>query len=220
MASWAGKGYKLQGSVETCLSSLQQECSSTEYTGALRTILRTLKNVQEHPGEGSYKQIKKTNKTFSQKVWMFSGGQQLMYSIGWTDLDDTIVLLDSRQVLATISLIEARLRCSPPGRASVAKSAQSAKGRQAYQSGWSNMACGEEDCDSWSSTYQTQKTKTTVAKKPRKPRATRSSYGGSYGSSGYGGGASCSTLVCGVDYVGKFDIELAITKPNGDMTQT
>ena len=58
------------------------------------------RNVQEHPGEGSYKQIKKANKTFSQKVWMFNGGQQLMYSIGWTDVS---VLSGSEPGLDTIT---------------------------------------------------------------------------------------------------------------------
>lgn len=115
--------------MQQCLLLLQEEAKE-QYITAVQTLSKIVSNILQHPGEAKYKEIKKSNKAFNEKVWKFAGAQQFLFATGWVETDDTIVSTDDEKLALAISHLHQVCPPSPPrpqvtGQSSGATSQQS-----------------------------------------------------------------------------------------------
>merc|ERR1712179_105520 len=104
---------QMDEAVAMCLLILEGECSVDERRKALQSLHKILSNVTDHPTEEKYRTLRKENKAFKDKVWRYEGCQQFLFSTGWIEVDDTIVLPDHNGIDGAIHAIEQHIRLLP-----------------------------------------------------------------------------------------------------------
>ena len=70
------------------------------------TLRRIFDNIVQHPNDDKYCQIKLTSKTFTNKVWQYPAGQELMKMSGWVVEGDHVRLKDESRVKIVLILLE------------------------------------------------------------------------------------------------------------------
>ena len=94
------------------LDKVVEALSPPEQVGTLSTLRTIFNNIILHPNEDKYRQIKLTGKTFSTKVWQYSGSQELMKMTGWKVESDHIILKDDSQIQVVLAMIFHKLQVS------------------------------------------------------------------------------------------------------------
>ena len=89
--------------------------SPKDREATLSTLKRIFDNIIQHPNDDKYRQIKLTNKTFSNKVWQYPAGEELMNMSGWVVEGDHVRLRDSSYVQIVSQLLELFLSSSATG---------------------------------------------------------------------------------------------------------
>ena len=86
--------------------------SLQEQVDTLSTLKTIFNNIIQHPNEDKYHQIKLAGKTFSTRVWQYSGSQDLMKITGWVVEGDHIRLKDDSQIHVVLAIILHKLQVS------------------------------------------------------------------------------------------------------------
>ena len=79
--------------------------NSEDRDATLSTLRRIFDNIIQHPNDDKYRQIKLTSKTFSNKVWQYPAGEELMKMSGWVVEDDHVRLRDDSCVKTVSNLL-------------------------------------------------------------------------------------------------------------------
>ena len=74
------------------LDELVTSLSPEDREATLATLRRICNNIIQHPNDDKYRQIKLTDETFSNKVWQYPAGEELMKMSGWVVEDDHVRL--------------------------------------------------------------------------------------------------------------------------------
>ena len=93
------------------LDKLMTSLSSEDYKQALLTLQICFKNIDLHPHNDKYCQIKLNNKRFCSKVWQYPAGEEFMKMSGWEVEGDLIKLKDDSYVRIALKLLKARQEC-------------------------------------------------------------------------------------------------------------
>lgn len=80
--------------------------SSQDPDATLSTLRRIFGNISQHPDDSKYRQIRLVGKTFSNKVWQYPTGQQLMKMSGWVVEGDHVRLRDHSCVQIMTELLQ------------------------------------------------------------------------------------------------------------------
>ncbi|ESO89540.1 hypothetical protein LOTGIDRAFT_234344 [Lottia gigantea] len=129
-------------SLSICVQLLQTECedSTANLKAALDLIIKICRNIQQNPSEEKYKKIKKESKSLKEKVWKYDGGQQLLLTIGWTEVDDSIIFLEEKDLSGVIKFLEDKLK-----EYGLTNGANSTSSTTQVQSGWSEAEMKEKE---------------------------------------------------------------------------
>ena len=76
------------------LGKLAASLSPDNHLATLTTLREIFDNIIQHPNDDKYRQIEITDHTFSNKVWQYPTGKELMKMSGWTQDGDHISLRD------------------------------------------------------------------------------------------------------------------------------
>ena len=79
---------------------------------ALFTIQTCFRNIDLHPCDEKYRQIKLSNKKFYSKVWQYPVGEEFMKMSGWEVEDASIKLKNDSSIKTVLLLIKAKLESS------------------------------------------------------------------------------------------------------------
>lgn len=82
-ASGSASGQDLTRRVLTALTTLKNNCSTTDFIVAVRTLLTFVRNVVDHPGEEKYRKVRTGNNTFQTRLASKTGGVDCMYAFGF-----------------------------------------------------------------------------------------------------------------------------------------
>ena len=80
-----------------------EDCKQT-----LLTLQICFKNIDLHPHNDKYRQIKLNNKAFCRKVWQYPAGEEFMKMCGWVVEDTCIKLKDDSNVQTVLQLLKIR----------------------------------------------------------------------------------------------------------------
>jgi hypothetical protein len=78
--------------LETLANAIMKATDPVSGRAALETLFKMASNVQQHPEDPKYRQVRLANKTFSTKVWSQPAAQEFLFSCQWTVVGDTLVL--------------------------------------------------------------------------------------------------------------------------------
>ncbi|XP_062513738.1 UBX domain-containing protein 6-like [Corticium candelabrum] len=87
--SWDGSSVQ---QLETLANGVLETTDPATGRAALETLFKMASNIQEHPNEEKYHQVRLANKTFNTKVWSHPAAQEFLFTCGWTVVDDLLVL--------------------------------------------------------------------------------------------------------------------------------
>merc|ERR1719361_1554555 len=77
---------------DTSVALLLQDNDPDVKTEAVNILVKLLTNVINHPGELKYRQIKLANKTIEEKLLPASGAFEVLFSCGFEESEDKLVL--------------------------------------------------------------------------------------------------------------------------------
>ena len=97
------------------LDELVTSLSPEDKEATLSTLRRIFDNIIQHPNDDKYRQIKLTDEIFSNKVWQYPAGEELMKMSGWVVEDDHVRLRDDSCVQIVSRLIKSFLSSSTTG---------------------------------------------------------------------------------------------------------
>ena len=76
----------------------------------LSTLKKIFGNIIQYPNDDKYCQIKLASKTFSNKVWQYPAGEELMKMSGWIVEGDHVRLRDDSCVQIVLTIISHKLQ--------------------------------------------------------------------------------------------------------------
>ena len=88
----------LQHQIDQIVKSLKSE----DLRATLSTLSKIFDNAVQHPNDDKYRQIKLTNKKFSNEVWRYPACEELMKMSGWV-LEADLVRLRDESCIHTVS---------------------------------------------------------------------------------------------------------------------
>ena len=101
---------KLQRSLVTALVEELNKSSQKDREATLSTLKKIFDNIIQHPNDDKYRQIKLTNKRFSNDVRRYPAAVNLMKMAGWEEDGDCVRLRDDSDAKAISALLEQELQ--------------------------------------------------------------------------------------------------------------
>lgn len=62
--------------------SKEPEITSSQLRDCIETLIKINRNLQQHPNDEKYKQIKISNQNFNRNVWRFDGAREFLIGSG------------------------------------------------------------------------------------------------------------------------------------------
>lgn len=62
--------------------SKEPEITSSQLRDCIETLIKINRNIQQHPDDEKYKQIKISNQNFNRNVWKFDGAREFLIGSG------------------------------------------------------------------------------------------------------------------------------------------
>ena len=93
------------------LDKLMCSLNSEDYKQTLLTLQICFKNIDLHPHDDKYCQMKLNNKKFCSKVWQYPAGEEFMKLSGWEVEGNLIKLKDDSYVRIVLKLLKTRQEC-------------------------------------------------------------------------------------------------------------
>ncbi|XP_064609339.1 uncharacterized protein LOC135473419 [Liolophura sinensis] len=83
---------RVSETLEVCLTLMKEEGDGDTFSNAVETLFKIFSNAYNNPKEEKYRRLKKSNKTFHDKVWQYDGAQQFMLAVGCIEMEDSVFL--------------------------------------------------------------------------------------------------------------------------------
>ena len=110
MAESSSLGNKSQRELVTALVEELKKSTQKDREATLSTLKKIYDNIIQHPNDDKYRQIKLTNKTFSNDVWPYPAAVNLMKMAGWEVDGDCVRLRDNSDAKVISELLEKELQ--------------------------------------------------------------------------------------------------------------
>ncbi|XP_058970615.2 peptide-N(4)-(N-acetyl-beta-glucosaminyl)asparagine amidase [Pocillopora verrucosa] len=107
-----GEGEREQSLISS-LESLCKEHDRETARKAIETLLTLANNIVRSPTDEKYRKVKKQNKSFSVRVWQLAEAQEFLFSWGWQEDDDHIVLPSDEDVQLVKQILMKKLNNIP-----------------------------------------------------------------------------------------------------------
>ena len=92
------KVHKFSTALSKQLGKLAASLNPDNQLATLSTLREIFDNITQHPNDDKYHQIEITDHIFSNKVWQYPAGRELMKMSGWIQQGDSISLRDNSYV--------------------------------------------------------------------------------------------------------------------------
>ena len=96
----------------TQLDKLLITLSPSDQAATLSVLKKIFNNIVQHPDEDKYRQIKLTNEVFSNKVWQYPAGEELMKMSGWVVEGDHVELRNDSYAQTLLAITSQKLEVS------------------------------------------------------------------------------------------------------------
>ena len=106
---------QLERMISKQLNNLVTSLSPKDQEATLSTLKRIFDNIIQHPNDDKYRQIKLTDETFTNKVWQYPAGEELMKMSRWVVEGDHVRLRDDSCVQTVSQLLKSFLSSSATG---------------------------------------------------------------------------------------------------------
>ena len=87
------------------LNNLVTSLDQKDQEATLSTLRRIFDNIVHYPNDDKYRQIKLSSKKFSNKIWQYSAGKELMKTSGWAVENDCVTLRDDSHIHVAVKLL-------------------------------------------------------------------------------------------------------------------
>ena len=87
------------------LNKLVTSLDPKDQAATLSTLKRIFDNIVHYPNDDKYRQIKLSNKKFSNEIWQYSTGKELMKMSGWVVEYDFVRLQDDSHIHVVVKLL-------------------------------------------------------------------------------------------------------------------
>lgn len=97
------------------ISSLESLCKKHDRETArqaIETLLTLANNIVKSPTDEKYRKVKKQNKSFSSKVWQLPEAKEFLFSWGWHEDDDYVVLPSDEDIQLVKQILMKKLQSS------------------------------------------------------------------------------------------------------------